>query len=74
VSVPGEELLRSGATGLPLDRGSAEEFAELRRQRGQLAWDDATVPARDAAAAYREVCGPRIKAQEQAESRPSTFL
>jgi hypothetical protein len=75
VSVPGEELLRSGATGLPLYRDPAEVHAELRRQQGQCSWDDATPLARDAAAAYREVCGTREQRLVQREpSRGSTFL
>jgi hypothetical protein len=79
VSLPDEELLRSGATGLPRYRNPAEELAKLQRQRGQLTLGATTLLAHDAAVAYRVVMGDRRERERAADSaqhrrRTSTHL
>jgi hypothetical protein len=68
--------LRAGATGQPAHPGG--ELEELRRQQRQVALEDATPLARDAAQAYREVCGTPEQREAQLDSarrqrRQSTF-
>jgi hypothetical protein len=66
--------LRAGATGQPAYRDSGEELAESRLERRQVTLEDSTLLARDAAAVYREVLGPRIERHEPEPGHGSTFL
>ena len=66
--LPDLRELRAGATGAAAYLDSAEQVAELRRQRGQLTLDATTPLARDAAMAYREVLGDRREREHAADS------
>jgi hypothetical protein len=69
VSLPDDlSGLRAGATGQPLYSDTAEQLAELRREREQRGWDETTLDAHDAALAYREVMADR-RERERAERR-----